>query len=131
MSVDILNQEHFSAFLDQSVRLLIAPDAVGVFDNARIHHTLASRLMLEDVFDNNYYFLPVYSPHLNPIEPYFALVKEWIRNNEEESLADPVHYINMAFNQFSVCGLRAGSVLGHFNLYIANHEAYLSNLDED
>ena len=67
--------------------------------------------MLEDVFDNNYYFLPVYSPHLNPIEPCFALVKEWIRHHEEEALADPVHYINMAFNRYSVGGIQAGSVV--------------------
>ena len=88
--------------------------------------------MLEDVFDNNYYFLPVYSPHLNPIEPCFALVKEWIRQHEEEALADPVLYIiNMAFNRYSVGGIQAGSVLGHFNLYISNHEAYLADLEED
>ena len=49
----------------------------------------------------------------------------------EEALADPVLYINMAFNRYSVGGIQAGSVLGHFNLYISNHEAYLADLEED
>ena len=89
---------------------MTGPGVVGVFDNARIHHTLASRLMLEDVFDHQYYFLPVYSPHLNPIEPCFALVKEWIRHREIEALADPVAFIKLAFGQFAVGGPKADSV---------------------
>jgi hypothetical protein len=28
--------------------------------------------MLEDIFTNLYYFLPVYSLHLNPIEPFLS-----------------------------------------------------------
>ena len=56
-----LSEEHFTSFLDERVRLMLAPGAVGVFDNAAIHHSLGSRLMLEDVFTNLYYFLPVYS----------------------------------------------------------------------
>ena len=60
MSVDTLNQEHFSAFLDQSVRLLIAPDAVGVFDNARIHLTLAPFLRAHRIN---------ISPHRDPKVP--------------------------------------------------------------
>ena len=90
---------------------------MGVFDNARIHHTLASRLMLEDVFDHQYYFLPMYSPQLNPIEPCFALVKEWIRHREIEALADPVAFIKLAFGQFAVGGptVRPTLLLDTFN----------------
>jgi hypothetical protein len=36
-----------------------------------------------------------------------------------------------AFNRYSVGGIQAGSVLGHFNLYISNHEAYLADLEGD
>ena len=60
--LDTLSEEHFTSFLDERVRLMHAPGAVGVFDNAAtIHHSLGSRLMLEDVLTNLYYFLPVYS----------------------------------------------------------------------
>ena len=96
--------EHFSAFLDESVRLMTGPGVVGVFVNARIHHTLASRLTLEGDFDRHYHFLPAYTPHLNSIEPCFALVKEWIRHREIEALADPVAFIKLAFGQCAVGG---------------------------
>ena len=65
----------------------------------------------------HYYFLPVYSPHLNPIEPCFALVKEWIRHREIEALADPVAFIKLAFGQFAVGGptVRPTLLLDTFN----------------
>jgi hypothetical protein len=125
--LDTLSEEHFTSFLDDRVRLMLPASAVGVFDNAAIHHSLGSRLMLEDVFTNLYYFLPVYSPHLNPIEPCFALVKEWIRHHEVEALVNPVVFINRAFSEFALGGPSADSVMGHFQLYFANHEAFLQN----
>ena len=98
----------------------------GILDNAAIHHVLASRLMLEDVFENRYYFSPPYSPHLKPIEPCFALVKQWIRKHENEALLNPVEYINRAFQLHSVGGALADSVFGHWLLHFANHEAFLN-----
>ena len=60
--LDTLSQEHFTALLDQRVQfIIIATGAVGVIDNARIHYTLASRVVLEEVFDSLYYFLSVNS----------------------------------------------------------------------
>jgi hypothetical protein len=61
--LDTLSQEHFTALLDQRVQfIIIAPGAVGgVIDNARIHHTSATRMVLEEVFDSLYYFLSVNS----------------------------------------------------------------------
>ena len=106
------------------MRLMLPAGAIGIFDNATIHRTLGSRLMLEDVFTNLYYFLPVYSPHLNPIEPCFA---QWIRHHEIEALADPVVFINRAFSMFALGGPSADSVMGHFQLYFANHEAFLAD----
>ena len=34
--LDTLSQEHFTAFLDQRVRFMIAPGAVGVIDNVTL-----------------------------------------------------------------------------------------------
>ena len=75
--LDTLSEEHFTSFLDERVRLMLPASAVGVFDNAAIHHSLGSRLMLEDVFTNLYYFLPVYSPHLNPNCPATIVIIEF------------------------------------------------------
>ena len=101
------------------------PGQYCILDNATIHHALASRLMLEDVFNNLYYFCPPYSPHLKPIEPCFALVKEWIRKHENEALLNPVEYINKAFQLHAVGGANADAVRGHWRLYFANHQAFL------
>jgi hypothetical protein len=121
-----LSEEHFTSFLDERVRLMLPAGAIGIFDYASIHRTLGSRLMLEDVFTNLYYFLPVYSLHLNPIEPCFALVKEWIRHHEIEALADPLVFINRAFNMFALGGPSADSVMGH-QLYFTSHEFFLAD----
>ena len=119
-----LSEEHFTSFLNERVRLMLPAGAIGIFDYASIHRTLGSRLVLEDVFTNLYYFLPVYSLHLNPIEPYFVLVKECIRH-EIEALADPVVFINRAFNMFALGGPSADSVMGH-QLYFTSHEDFLA-----
>jgi hypothetical protein len=70
----------------------------------------------------------VYSPHLNPIEPCFALVKQWIQSNEMERIADPVYNINLEFHQFAIGGPQTHSVVGLFDLYRLNHDAYLADL---
>jgi hypothetical protein len=94
-----ITAEHFMHFLNTRVRPMLLEDSYGIFDNARIHTTMNSRIVMEQVFDEQYYFCPPYSPHLKPIvEPCFALVKQWIRENEINALQDPVEYINRAFH---------------------------------
>ena len=74
--LDTLSQEHFTALLDQRVQFItIAPGAVGgVIDNERIHHILATRMVLEEVFDSLYYFLSVnIKMHLGSSLKYFII----------------------------------------------------------
>jgi len=56
--------------------------------------------MLEDsevVFENLYF------SHQEPREePFFALVKQWIRQNEIEALLSPIDYTNRAYQLNSV-----------------------------
>ena len=61
--LDTLSQEHFTALLDQRVQFItIAPGVVGgVIDNERIHHILATRMVLEEVFDSLYFFASEYT----------------------------------------------------------------------
>ena len=106
---------------------LLGEESFGIFDNsnARIHHVLRSRITLEDVFHGMYRFVPPYSPNLKPIEPCFALVKNWLRQHENEALLNPVVYINRAFDIHSIGGERAASVMGHWRLYFENHQYFL------
>ena len=50
---------------------------VLVMDNARIHHETNVKKVLSNY---NVLFLPAYSPHLNPIELWFAQLKKYTAN---------------------------------------------------
>lgn len=88
-------------------------------------------MSLEEIFGGNYWFSAPYSPHLKPIEPCFALVKEWIRNHEDEATMDPIGtIISRAFTVFSIGGERADSIRGHWNGYFAtNYAFFLKNVN--
>ena len=57
------------------------PCSVVVLDNASVHHVdLVTRLI--SAMGALVWFLPPYSPDLNPIEEVFSKVKAYLRNNE-------------------------------------------------
>ena len=115
-------------FLETSLRPMLTEQSVVILDNARIHHTAESRILMEQVFEEKYYFTPPYSPHLKPVEACFALIKEWIRKREEAALLAPVEYINRAFELHSIGQEKAPSILGHWQMYFNNHEMFLNML---
>ena len=120
----------FISFLIEDISPHILPHHHVVLDNATIHHAQETRIALEEIFVGNYCYSARYSPHLKPIEPCFALVKEWIRNHEDEATLDPVGTINEAFAMlFAIGGERANSVRGHWNGYFANYAAFLEDLN--
>ena len=91
-----------------------------------IDHEAFTAFMVEDV-----------APHILPENHLvldnatcFALVKEWIRDHEDEATLDPVATFNRAFIMFQVGGERAGSIRGHWNGYFHNYEGYLANMIE-
>ena len=118
----------FCRFLEEIIQPRINNGtSVCMIDNASIHHTHDSRDMFQQVFEGLYYYSPPYSPHLKPIEPSFALVKEFIRDNEEQAVLNPVGFIDYAFLQFAIDGPRANSVRGHWNKYVNLYANYLRN----
>jgi transposase len=71
----------------------IFPHQFAIIDNAAIHKTIEARIRLEDVFNGNYRFCALYSPHLKPIEKAFKLVKEeisYLEINNFEACNHPV-----------------------------------------
>ena len=122
-----IDHEAFTAFMVEEVAPHVSPEHHMVLDNATIHHHPATRIALEWIFTGQYWYSARYSPHLKPIEPCFALVKEWIREHEDEAMLDPIGTINRGFALFQIGGERADSVRGHWNGYFANYIGYLEN----
>jgi hypothetical protein len=56
-------------------------------------------------------------------------VKNWIRDHEDEAVQNPIDIINLAFNLFSIGGAKAHSIMGHWNGYFSNHNAFLEQIN--
>ena len=124
-----IGQEEFIEFINVSLAPFIIPDHVVVLDNASIHHALATRVVLELALHGNFFYSARYSPHLKPMEPCFALVKNWIRDHEDEAVLNPLAYINQTFNLFAIGGERAQTIRGHWNGYFSNYAGFLEQLN--
>lgn len=123
---ETINAAKFIAYMEE-LRLLLLPGAVGIFDNARIHKTDEALACIDDVFAGRYAFSAAYSPVDKPVELGFGNVKNYLRDNEADAVANPLLWINRAFELYSIRGERGHVALGHWNAYIRNHQFYLNN----
>lgn len=73
-----MNGETFLAYLDQALVPTLRPGDIVVMDNLRAHHVEGVRDRIEQVGAELWY-LPPYSPDLNPIELWFAKLKALLR----------------------------------------------------
>lgn len=119
-----INAETFKSFLEIELFEALGPDMVGLFDNAAIHHTPAVREIMEDVFHGDYFFSAPYSPDLKPVERLFAVVKNLLRDREDEAVANPMAVITDCFEMFRPGGPKAGMAENHFRLYRDNHNMW-------
>ena len=118
-----IGADEFMQFLDV-VEPRLLPENWSIIDNARIHHTIETTIRLELRLHGRYTYCARYSPHLKPIERVFALIKEYVRQNEQRALLNPVGVISEAFDLYSVGGARGGNVYNMFNLYRRAHYNY-------
>jgi transposase len=124
-----INAAIVNRFLRDCVAKFCGDGLVVMCDNASIHVGADTRKVLEEVTHGLYISIPVYSPHLNPIEKLFALVWKWIQEHEEEALRDPLQWINRGFHEFSIGTPRGHECRNLWNLYLHNHECYLHRLE--
>ena len=68
----------FNVWLKQELLPSLTPGQVLILDNASFHKSVATRKLVES-FGCEIFFLPPYSPDLNPIEKYWANMKTKIR----------------------------------------------------
>ena len=73
-----MNGEVFTAYTEYCLAPSLRPGDVVVMDNLSSHKSAAAIEAIEAV-DAQVWFLPPYSPDLNPIEKLWSKVKAWLR----------------------------------------------------
>ena len=73
------NTEIFNSWVENFLIKELVPGQYVVMDNASFHKSQKTKALIESV-GCKVIFLPPYSPDLNPIEKFWAIMKRWIRN---------------------------------------------------
>lgn len=76
-----INTPTFVAYTEQYLAPSLRPGDVVIMDNLASHKSAAVRERIESA-DATLWFLPPYSPDLNPIEKLWSKVKSWLRRVE-------------------------------------------------
>ena len=97
-----VNAEKFMDFirghLVPNMHSFPAEHSILILDNCSIHHTHDVQDLLKS-FGILVFFLPPYSPDLNPIEELFSHIKYYLKAHDDiiQSVDDPLPVINSAF----------------------------------
>jgi putative transposase len=73
-----INGQSFGAYVEQMLLPVLRPGDIVVLDNLGSHKSKAVRQAIRGA-GARLWFLPPYSPDLNPIEQTFAKIKHWMR----------------------------------------------------
>jgi transposase len=82
-----INGECFRAYVEQQLVPVLRSGDIVVMDNLGSHKSAAIRRMIRAAGARLWY-LPPYSPDLNPIEQAFAKVKHWMRAAQRRTLEE-------------------------------------------
>jgi transposase len=82
-----INGQCFRAYVDQLLVPALKPGDIVVMDNLGSHKAKAIRQAIHAA-GARLWFLPPYSPDLNPIEQTFAKVKHWMRMAQRRTHED-------------------------------------------
>jgi transposase len=80
-----INGESFLAYIEQLLVPILRPGDIVIFDNLGSHKGKAVRRAIRAV-GAKLFFLPPYSPDLNPIEQVFAKLKTLLRKASERTV---------------------------------------------
>ncbi len=80
-----INGERFLAWVQQALAPTLNPGDVVIMDNLCSHKSPAIRKAIRDA-GARLFFLPPYSPDLNPIEQVFAKLKTLLRKADERTI---------------------------------------------
>jgi transposase len=95
-----INGESFLAYVEQVLVPTLAPGDIVVLDNLGSHKGRAVRRAIRAA-GAKLFFLPAYSPDLNPIEQVFAKLKHLVRNAQPRTIAATWRKIGRLVSIFS------------------------------
>ena len=81
------NGECFRAYVHQQLVPVLRPGDIVVMDNLGSHKSREVRRLIHAA-GARLWFLPPYSPDLNPIEQAFSKIKHWMRHAQRRTLED-------------------------------------------
>jgi transposase len=87
-----INGRCFRAYVEQQLVPVLKPGDIVIMDNLGSHKAAAIRQMIHAAGARLWY-LPPYSPDLNPIEQAFAKIKHWMRRAQKRSIEDTWRHI--------------------------------------
>jgi transposase len=87
-----INGQCFSAYVEQQLVPVLRPGDIVVMDNLGSHKSALVRQLIRAA-GARLWFLPPYSPDLNPIEQAFAKIKHWMRHAQKRTIEDTWRFI--------------------------------------
>ena len=87
-----INGQCFRAYVEQLLVPALSPGDIVVMDNLGSHKSVEIRHMIRAA-GARLWFLPPYSPDLNPIEQTFAKIKHWMRMAQKRTVEDTWRHI--------------------------------------
>ena len=82
-----INAESFQVYVEQVLVPTLRPGDIVVMDNLGSHKSKAVRQAIR-ADGAHRFFLPKYSPDLNPIEQLFAKLKHWLRKAAKRTVTE-------------------------------------------
>jgi transposase len=82
-----INGQCFRAYVEQLLVPVLEPGDIVIMDNLGSHKSAAIRQMIQAAGARLWY-LPPYSPDLNPIEQAFAKIKHWMRAAQKRTIEE-------------------------------------------
>ena len=82
-----INQRASQAWVEQHLAPTLRPGDLVILDNLGSHKGKAVRRAIRQA-GARLWFLPPYSPDLNPIEQAFAKIKHWMRDAQQRTVED-------------------------------------------
>ncbi|MFG1240250.1 IS630 family transposase [Xanthobacter autotrophicus DSM 597] len=87
-----INGACFRAYVEQVLVPTLKPGDIVIMDNLGSHKSEAVRHLIRAA-GARLWFLPPYSPDLNPIEQAFAKIKHWMRKAQKRTIEDTWRHV--------------------------------------
>ena len=95
-----INGVSFLAYVEQCLVATLRPGDIVVMDNLGSHKAKAVRRAIRNA-GARLWFLPPYSPDLNPIEQTFAKIKHWMRMAQKRDMEEAWRHVGQILGTFS------------------------------